>query len=271
MAHRTTLLPLCVLFLLPLPAFVQSKPQVAITNVTVIDMTGRPPQEGMTVVIEGGRILKLGKNRRVKIPKTTAVDDGTGRFLVPSLWDMPVHVLNYDRMLPLFVANGVLGARDLGAQDIAEILRWRAEAAAGTIICRRIVTAGKVLDGYPQVGFFSRYRTPSYTAAQKAYFQQELDVVGEMQHSGVRIMAGTDTPNAYVIARFGLHDELAWLVTAGLTPMEALQSATRAPVEFLGELKSSGTIEKGKAETKFPPDVELGSAERVWQGHGRNS
>ncbi len=98
----------------------------------------------------------------------------------------------------------------------------------------------------PQVGFFSRYRTPSYIAAQTAYFQRELELVRDLQHSGVRIMAGTDAPNAYVIAGFSLHDELALLVKAGLTPMEALQTATRAPAEFLGELASSGTIERGK-------------------------
>jgi hypothetical protein len=98
----------------------------------------------------------------------------------------------------------------------------------------------------PQVGFFSRYRTPSYITAQKAYFYKELELVGEMQRSGVGIMAGTDTPGAYIIAGFGLHDELGLLVKAGLTPMQALLAATRNPAEFFGELNEQGTIEKGK-------------------------
>jgi imidazolonepropionase-like amidohydrolase len=67
-----------------------------------------------------------------------------------------------------------------------------------------------------------------------------------MQRAGVRILAGTDAPNAYVIAGFGLHDELALLVKAGLTPMQALLAATRNPAEYFGELSSQGTIEKGK-------------------------
>jgi imidazolonepropionase-like amidohydrolase len=44
-----------------------------------------------------------------------------------------------------------------------------------------------------------------------------------------------------------VHDELALFVEAGLTPMEALQAATRGPAAFLGETDSSGTVERGKA------------------------
>jgi imidazolonepropionase-like amidohydrolase len=43
-----------------------------------------------------------------------------------------------------------------------------------------------------------------------------------------------------------LHEELALLVQAGLTPMQALQAATKRPAECLGKLQTQGTIEKGK-------------------------
>lgn len=67
-----------------------------------------------------------------------------------------------------------------------------------------------------------------------------------MQRAGVGILAGTDCPAAYVIAGFSLHDELALLVKAGLTPMQALQATTRNPAEYLGELRSHGTVQTGK-------------------------
>lgn len=82
--------------------------------------------------------------------------------------------------------------------------------------------------------------------AREKLFQKELELVGEMSHAGVPIMAGTDTPNPYVFAGFSLHDELALLVQAGLTPFEALKSATFNPAKYLGRLKSAGTIEVGK-------------------------
>ena len=67
-----------------------------------------------------------------------------------------------------------------------------------------------------------------------------------MQKAGVGILAGTDDANPYVFPGFSLHDELSLLVKAGLTPMEALQTATYNPAKFLGLLSSLGTVERGK-------------------------
>jgi imidazolonepropionase-like amidohydrolase len=62
----------------------------------------------------------------------------------------------------------------------------------------------------------------------------------------VKILAGTDTAAPFVYPGFSLHDELALLVHAGLTPMQALQSATSRAAEFMGKSATQGTIEKGK-------------------------
>jgi imidazolonepropionase-like amidohydrolase len=68
-----------------------------------------------------------------------------------------------------------------------------------------------------------------------------------MHAAGVKLLAGTDSASApYILPGSGLHDELALLVRAGLTPMEALQAATRNAAEYLGRLDEMGTIEEGK-------------------------
>ena len=67
-----------------------------------------------------------------------------------------------------------------------------------------------------------------------------------MRQAGVPFMTGTDLGNDYIYPGFSLHDELALLVEAGFTPLQALQSATRSPAEFLGLLDSLGTVETGK-------------------------
>lgn len=72
------------------------------------------------------------------------------------------------------------------------------------------------------------------------------DLLRRMQRRGVRILAGTDTPNAYCVPGFALHRELALLVDAGLTPAAALQAATLNPAEFLGLANDFGSIEPGK-------------------------
>jgi imidazolonepropionase-like amidohydrolase len=63
---------------------------------------------------------------------------------------------------------------------------------------------------------------------------------------GVPILAGTDTGNPFCFPGFSLHEELALLVIAGLTPVEALRSATLNPAKFFGLDQTLGTIEQGK-------------------------
>lgn len=88
--------------------------------------------------------------------------------------------------------------------------------------------------------------TAEETANRKIRLEKETELVGEMRRAGGRLLAGTDLGNPYVYPGFSLHDELALLVQAGLTPLEALQTATINPAKFLGKEKTLGTIEKGK-------------------------
>ena len=88
--------------------------------------------------------------------------------------------------------------------------------------------------------------TPAEFALRKALLAKSIQFVGTMEAAGVRIMAGTDSAAPYVFPGSSLHDELALLVDAGLTPMQALQAATKNPAEFLGKLETQGTIEQGK-------------------------
>jgi imidazolonepropionase-like amidohydrolase len=64
----------------------------------------------------------------------------------------------------------------------------------------------------------------------------------------VRLLAGSDSGanNFFTYPGWTLHRELALMVEAGLTAMQALQTATRNAAEFRGELEQSGTIEVGK-------------------------
>jgi imidazolonepropionase-like amidohydrolase len=91
-----------------------------------------------------------------------------------------------------------------------------------------------------------KFTRPQEFTLRRGLLAQSMRVVGQMQASGVRILAGTDTAAPYVIPGFALHQELALLVQAGLTPMQALQAATKNPADFLGKLGTQGTIEPAK-------------------------
>jgi imidazolonepropionase-like amidohydrolase len=88
------------------------------------------------------------------------------------------------------------------------------------------------------------------TAERAVYFDRmvefQFQLVKLFKEAGVPIVAGTDAGVSGVVAGFSLHDELELLVEAGLTPKEALHSATILPAQWLGVDKRVGTIEKGK-------------------------
>jgi imidazolonepropionase-like amidohydrolase len=138
-------------------AVAQSAPDatlLAITRVTVIDATGAAPKPDMTVTIRGGRIAEIAKASR-KVPQGIQVIDGRGKFLIPGLWDMHVHTNFGDWLpdgaeiiLPLFVANGITGVRDMGG-DLHQLIDWRNQIDAGKILGPRMVISGPMVDGAP--------------------------------------------------------------------------------------------------------------------------
>ncbi|HYN25236.1 MAG TPA: amidohydrolase family protein [Pyrinomonadaceae bacterium] len=127
-------------------AIPQSQPLV-FTHVTVIDATGAPPMPDMTVVITGDRITKVGRSGQMIIPRGARVVNATGKYLIPGLWDMHVH-LSWTKAgaLPVLVANGVTSVRDLGGR-LSELDEWRTKIAAGLLTGPRIVRAGPILNG----------------------------------------------------------------------------------------------------------------------------
>ena len=124
---------------------------VAIRNVTLIDMADERPKPDMTVVISGNRIAAVGKNP--DIPRDAQIVDGSGKFLMPGLWDMHVHPLATSRWewaSRLQVANGITGNRVPGtSRPLAEIVRLRQEVEQGRIIAPRFIANGPIIDGPP--------------------------------------------------------------------------------------------------------------------------
>jgi imidazolonepropionase-like amidohydrolase len=98
----------------------------------------------------------------------------------------------------------------------------------------------------PAADFRFKARTAEDFALARVVYQKQVELVGMMHRAGVEFLAGTDVGNPYCFPGFSLHDELGLLVQAGLTPMEALQSATRNPARFLGKEQELGTVEAGK-------------------------
>jgi len=126
---------------------------LVLKNVTVVDVRTGALQPDQTVILERDRIAYVGPSKSAKYPRNAPIVDCRGLFLIPGLWDMHVHLVfgdwfpdARDISLPLFIANGVTGVRDMGSElDIVQA--WRNEIAAGRLTGPRIYTSGPMLDG----------------------------------------------------------------------------------------------------------------------------
>jgi hypothetical protein len=117
---------------------------VAIRHVSVIDVMNGRIQKDVTVILADGTITAIGK--KVPVEKARLVD-GTGKFLIPGLWDMHVHCCNADdHFFPLFLSNGVTGIRDMG-DPLDELKTCRRDVENGTFLGPRMVFSGPIVDG----------------------------------------------------------------------------------------------------------------------------
>ena len=101
-----------------------------------------------------------------------------------------------------------------------------------------------------------------FTAAR---FHAMLATVAALHRAGLRIVAGTDQ----VVPGYSLHRELELYVQAGLTPMEAIATATRVPAEVMGLANELGTIEPGKRADlvllNADPLADIRATRQVWR------
>jgi imidazolonepropionase-like amidohydrolase len=146
---------------------------LCVRGVTVIDPVAGRPRPGLSVLVRAGRIADVGPADRVRVPGGVPVVDGTGKFLIPGLWDMHVHIQYgfpgitkdelFPRLMALYLANGVTGVRDMGGPHLAWVVQRRREVEEGLRPGPRLVVASRVLDG-PLPSDWSKL--PARTAAE---------------------------------------------------------------------------------------------------------
>ena len=171
MAIRAVVLE-SVLLVLLLASPSISAPTLTITNATVIDVSNGALRRGQTIVVDGNHIVRVG------LPSTAVaagghVVDVKGMYVIPGLWDMHTHAyFGWSRdfgdsyVLPMFIANGVTGIRDMGS-DLDSVLQARNLVAAHRLTGPRMVVSGPMLDG-PRVTFAASIAIATQDDGRKA-------------------------------------------------------------------------------------------------------
>jgi len=126
---------------------------ICIQNISTID-----PQDGLkekqTVIIKDGKILKIAPTSELKLSASNEIIDGTGKFMIPGLWDAHIHFSYMEEIAPimfdLFLAYGITSVRDTGGR-IEYVKQWQDKANANPTAAPRVMIAGPLLDGMPNV------------------------------------------------------------------------------------------------------------------------
>lgn len=127
-----------------------SEPIFAFVGANVIPATDAETMlSDQTLIVRSGRIVEVGPRSRVSIPSGAIRIAARGKFLIPGLADMHVHLehLPDPDILKLFVAHGVTTVRNMDGRPY--ILDWRASVERGELVGPRIATAGPIIDGSP--------------------------------------------------------------------------------------------------------------------------
>ncbi len=98
----------------------------------------------------------------------------------------------------------------------------------------------------PSANMLTKYATPAYKAWFKTKYKMLMQQIPRQQALGVQLLAGTDLTVPFIYPGSSVHEEIKLFAQAGLTPLQALQTATTRPVAFFGIEKSQGSVAVGK-------------------------
>ncbi|MCP2339417.1 amidohydrolase family protein [Actinomadura rupiterrae] len=122
----------------------------ALTHVTLIDATGAPPQNDMTVLVRGRTIAAIGKTGALAVPADAKVLDLTGRFVIPGLVESHVHSAGPEAVVPpLYALTGVTTVREMRGESVHH--RWRDRIASGALLGPRWIIGSPIIDGRPSL------------------------------------------------------------------------------------------------------------------------
>jgi imidazolonepropionase-like amidohydrolase len=205
----------------------------AFVGVNVVPMDTERVLLGQTIVVEDAHVVAIGDVGAIAIPNDARVIYGRGRWLVPGLVDMHVHVIETD--LPRYVENGITTVRDLAGLDSVLALVGRERAP-------RILASSKLLTGAnPSNPFFSRPVTRVEDAAPAVDEQLARGCTSIKVYDGL----AADVYDAIVAAAHARGVKVAGHVTNRITAMHAM--AMQDSIEHLSGYPL-GIDDRGYAE-----------------------
>ncbi|MBL0356658.1 MAG: hypothetical protein IPP72_07050 [Chitinophagaceae bacterium] len=119
---------------------------ILIKKVNIVDVENGRIISNKQVIIKDGIISQVVDANTMLQTKADTVIDGTGKYLMPGLWDMHTHVWNDATTFPLLIANGVTGIRGM-FESMYNVNNWRDNISKGKMEGPQLFVAGPIVDG----------------------------------------------------------------------------------------------------------------------------
>lgn len=236
-----------LLFLIASAGFAQT---LVFEHATVIDATGAPPKRDFTVVVRDGRIVSV-KPQAEAVAGAIAID-ATGKYLIPGLWDMHMHITAPEIAFPLLVANGITGVREMySGVALATVRQWKLRPDAPRIF------APGFIDGPLMTG-----RLPDAVAVSNA--EQARAAVRALQAEGADFLKVYNSVPRDAFRALMDEARVAGIAVAGhvpeeVSPLEASAADMRSEEHLNNILLNASTHEEQlraeRVATMYDPKI----------------
>jgi cytosine/adenosine deaminase-related metal-dependent hydrolase len=235
---------------------------VAFRNVKLYDSDALKFRDGETVIVKNGRVTAVGPTAKIKVPANAQVIDGTGKTLIPGLWDNHQHYGD-DSTGPLLLSSGITSVRDPGNLPVEATAR-RKRIEAGELLGPRIVPS-LLIDGpgplAAQVGVVAHTLDEAladvHRAKNEGYFA--IKIYGSIEPAWVK-------PMATLAHQLGLH--VHGHIPHGMRPLDAVHDGYDeiTHINFVmmqampdDVVQKSNTAARIDGTAKYAADVDLHS------------
>jgi imidazolonepropionase-like amidohydrolase len=254
-----------------------------VRHATIVDVEHARAISGRAVAIRGGDIVAVGPDAALALEWTSAHEvDAHGRFVIPGLWDMHMHlgggpdlVEENAALLPLYIANGITTVRDCSGDLADQVLAWRDEIASGKLLGPTLYTSGAKLEGIKPVW------KGTLEVGSKADVDKALAHEQAVRVDFVKITDNTLDPQLFLYAvarakalgfRTSAHipmaDTVEQAADAGLSSIEHLDYAFKAGAKDEAAISAefgAGKIDRAEANRRIDSDFDRFTAMKAYR------
>jgi len=286
MMHRF-LTAAALLVLTAQPVAAKNNAELLVRHATLVDVEHARTVGNQAVAIRGGQIVAVGEDAAVAAHwHARSSLDARGRYLIPGLWDMQVHfgggpdlVEENQALLPLYIANGITTVRDCSGDLSDQVLAWRGEIAAGTLLGPTLLSSGPKIEGLKPIW------KGTLETGSRADVDAAITKLKDLRVDFVKITDNTLDPPLFLYAvaqaraasfRVSGHIPLALTVSqaldAGISSIEHLDYAYRAGVKdealIVGDF-AAGRITRAEADRRIDAGFDRDTAMNAYRDIAR--